>query len=216
MSKYLRDISFWFSSEEEKGTQLSYETNFLELLYLDCLPKVETGGIAKVVLHPCRTVVGEPLKLINNPDVIRFSKVFDFTLYGRSDKQTKKLMALEFLQSSLMEVAQIKKWDCQPFLKAYNTVLAKNLINERPWGKPITGPKRVKAQPWCSYDSDKAAIYIAFFSGPNLLGKVWITDVKPGDVWINEAVGKLEWESERDVKLTSRDGLSSWHCSVPA
>lgn len=215
MVKYLRDVSFWFSPQQGNAFNLACETNFLEVLYLDCLPKVETEGIAKVVIHPCQSVDGDPLKLINNPDVIQFSKEFDFELYERSDKQAKKRIALEFLHSSLMEVARLKKWDSQPFLNAYHGVLAKNLVCERSWGKAVAGPKRIKAVPWCHYDSDKAAIYIAFFKGAKLIGKVWVTDAKPGDVWINQAVGKLEWESERDVKLSSRDGSVSWRCSLP-
>lgn len=215
MAKYLRDISFWVSSEEKNTTNFPLETNFLEVLYLDCLPKTETGGIAKVVIRPHRTVVDEALKLMINPGVIHFSKEFDFGKYGGAEKQTRKRMALDFLQTSLMEVAQLKMWNCKPFLEAYDAVLARDLVNERPWGKPVMGPKRIKAQPWCNYDSDKAEICIAFFSGTKHLGKVWLADVQPGDVWINEAVGKLEWESEEDVKLTSRDGLSSWHCKAP-
>lgn len=215
MAKYLRDISIWVSSEEKNATNLALETNFLEVLYLDCLPKVETGGIAKVVIRPRRTVVDEALKLMINPSVIHFSKEFDFEKYDGAEKPAKKRMALDFLQSSLIEVAQLKMWNCKPFLEAYNAVLARNLVNERPWGKPVMGPKRIKAQPWCNYDSDKAEIYVAFFKGTKLLGKVRLADVQPGDVWINEAVGKLEWESEVDVKLTSRDGLSSWCCKAP-
>jgi hypothetical protein len=122
MSKYLRDISFCFAPKEGNAIQLSYETNFLELLYLDCLPKVETGGIVKIVVCPRQTFVGDPLK-VSTPNVVHFSKEFDFAQYGRSDKQTRKRIALEFLHSSLMEVAQIKKWDNQPFLKAYEAVL---------------------------------------------------------------------------------------------
>lgn len=215
MSKYLRDISFWVSPEERKTTNFPLETNFLEVLYLDCLPKVETGGIAKVVIRPCRTVVDETLKVMIHSNVIQFSKEFDFEKYDGAEKMARKLMALDFLQASLIEVAQLKMWNSKPFLRAYDEVLARNLVNERPWGKPVMGPKRIKAQPWCNYDSDKAEIYVAFFRGTKLLVKVWLADVKPGDVWINDAVGKLEWESEEDVKLTSRDGLSLWYCKAP-
>jgi len=215
MAKYLTDIGL-YSSLEEHNVNFAWETNFLELLFFDCLPKVETKGISKVVVTACRSVSGDPLKLIVNPDVIEYSGVFDFDAYQKADKASRKRMALDFLFGSLTQVAKIKGWDSIPFKVAFEEVLAKKFVNERVWGKPVTGPVRMKAQTWCHFDSDKAQIYVVFSQMKKQLGRVFVTEAKPSISCINKIVGKLEWETERDVKLTSRDGLSSWRCSVPA
>jgi hypothetical protein len=145
--------------------------------------------------------------------------LFDFDVYWQADKETRKRIALDFLQSGLLEVAAIKGWGTDQFLDAYNKVSAKNFVNYRPWSKTITSPNRkYKAQAWCNYDSDKAEIFIVIFHRMEIAFKTLVTTVKPGDVWIREAVGKLEWVSPETVKLTTRDGKQSWEtplCKTP-
>ena len=213
MAKYLRDISLSVDRSLEEAKRWGYSSNFLEILYLDCLPKAQTNGIGKVIIEACKVV---PVKKLNNMmDVLRLWKSFDFDAYWNADKEARKRIALDFLQAGLLEVAAVKGWGTDPFLDAYNKVLEKNFLNYRPWSKPVTSPNRKHmAQAWCNYDSDKAEVFIVILQRNEVLSKTLVTTVKPGDVWIREAVGKLEWISPEKVRLTSKDDKQSWEATL--
>jgi hypothetical protein len=148
---------------------------------------------------------------LHKPDILQFSKLFDFDTYFASDKETRKRIALDFLQNGILAVAKARGWNMKPFHDAYKAVLAKNFVCYRPWSKPITSPDRKhKAQVWCNYASDKAEIFIVIFRRNEIANKTLVATVKPGDVWIRGAVGKLAWLSSDKVKLTSHDGSESW------
>jgi hypothetical protein len=101
MAKYLRDIVLSFDQKIDQQFGFKLETNFLEILYLNSLPKIWTGGIAKVIITACEEI-----------------------------------------------------------------------------------------------------------------SKTWVTSVKPGDVWINEVIGKIEWISLSQIRLISKDGKQSWDVKV--
>jgi hypothetical protein len=85
------------------------------------------------------------------------------------------------------------------------------------WGRPvICRNKQLKAQVWCDYDSDKADISIAFYKAGKFLSKSHVATVKPGDVWINEVAGRLQWASDSNVRLYSKNGVRSWDVPIPA
>lgn len=214
MGKYLRDAVLSCAKDLDPHFNFKLQTNFLEILYLDCLPKVQTDGVSKIIVRACKVLPSQ--KLENMGDVLQLNKRFDFYAYFAAEKGPRKRIALEFLQAGLLEVAVIRGWDTSPFHEAYKAVLAKNLVNYRPWIKPVSSPNRKhKAQVWCNYESDKAEIFIVIFRRNEIVNKTLVTTVKPGDVWIRGAVGKLAWLSSDKVKLTSHDGKESWETTLP-
>lgn len=213
MAKYLGDLSLGTPSTDKKeAIQWALSTNFLRILYLDSLPRVVTNGVPKVIIKPCRELPENPLKVIlRKPDILELSKQFNLDTYWTADKEQRKRMALEFLQEGLLEIARTKGWDEAPFQEAYQTILRKNFVNYRPWSAPVTAPdRRHKAQIWCNYDSDKAEIFVVIFCRKEIVKRELVTTVKPGDVWIRNAAGKLKWESKSIVKLTSKDESQVW------
>jgi hypothetical protein len=217
MPKYLTDIDLYIPpSEGEEAKMWALSTNFLEVLYLDYLPKVETKGVSKVVLRPCRKAPEKRLEVVlRNPIVLQISKIFDFDAYWNAGKAERKQIALDFLQDGLLEVAESEGWSKEPFQQAYKKVLDQKLVNYRPWGKLKTSPTRkYKSQVWCNYDSDCAEIFLVLFQNGEIVCKKLVTTVLPGDVWIRGAIGELQWVSAGKVKLTSRDELQSWEIAV--
>jgi len=216
MAKYLRDIVLSCERGMDPRFSLKLETNFLEIIYLNCLPKTQTDGIVKVIVQACKAV--PPKKLDVMIDVLRLWKPFNFEAYFAAGKEPRKRMALEFLQDGLLEVARIRGWSSDPFDQAYKAVLEKGLVNDGPWrwSKPVTSPDRkFKAQAWVNYDSDKADVFIAVTRRDEVVSKTPATSVKPGDVWINQVIGKLEWTATDKVRLTSKDGKQFWDAHCP-
>jgi hypothetical protein len=209
MGKYLRDIDLRVQRNAIEPEKWGTSTNFLEILYFNCLSKVQTDGIGKVIVMACKIVPTK--KLEKMLDVLQINKLFNFEDYVAAEKETRKRIALEFLQDGLLEVAAIQGWDTKPFHEAYKAVLAKNLVCYLPWSKSATSPDRKhKAQVWCNYDSEKAEIFIVIFHRDEVITKTLVTTVQAGGVFIRGAVGKLEWTSVNNVKLTSGDGKQSW------
>ena len=175
------------------------------------MPKLETKPVAKVVVTPCAPPAETKLELMVNPDVLQLLKPFNFDRYWTADKETRKRIALDFLQEGLLEVAEIKHWDKKPLEEAYTVAL----VSDRPWTKAVTGPdRRTKAQAWCRYDSDQADVSIVFSKRGDELCRTFVATVKPGDVWIRDVIGKLEWLSNTTIRLSSRDGTQSWEVNT--
>ena len=205
MAKFLRDLDLVSSTTREEATRWAYSKNFLDTLYFSCLPKVQTNGIGKVIISACR--VAPAKKLDNMVDVLQLNKPFDFEGYFAADKETRKRIALDFLQAGLLEVAAIQRWDNAPFHEAYKCVLEGNFVNYLTWHKPVSSPDRkYKAQVCCNYDSDKAELFLVVTHRKKVTSKTSVTTVKPGDVWIRCAIGKLEWLSNTEVQLSPRPG----------
>ena len=205
MAKYLHEVVLSCSKDIGPEFAFKLQTNFLELLYIDCLPRVQTNGVFKVIVQASKVL--PPKKLENMVDVLQLNRPFDFAAYFAAGKEARERIALEFLQDGLLEVATIRGWETNPFHEAYNAVLAKKLVNYRPWSKPVTSPDRKhKAQVWCNWGSDEAEIFIVIFKGKEVVGKTLVATVKPGNVWIRRAIGKLEWVSPDRAQLTSCEG----------
>jgi hypothetical protein len=216
MAKYLRDLQIWIPPKTEEARKWGMTTNFLERLYLNLLPKFETDGVAKVVLTPSNDISKNQLTVMVNPDVLQLLKAFSFKEYWQADKEARKKMALAFLKDGLLEIASLKGWDTEAIYEAHKTILDKNLVNEMPWGKAVSGPSgHLKVQAWCNYDSDRADIFLYVFRSGKIISKSLATTVKPADIWINEAVGSLKWSSANKVELRSKDGREIWEISVP-
>jgi hypothetical protein len=214
MGKFLRDVVL--SCSEGSHPQNSkpifafgIQTNFLERLYLDSLPKTRTDGIAKVIIEACKSLpieppqsprAGQQKKLENMIDVLRLHKIFDFEAYFAADKETRKRLALDCLQEGLLEVAAIRGWDNAPLQQAYKTILAGEVVSWRPWGRALRSPDgKLKAEVWCKYDSDKAEIFILVLRRGKLVSKEMVTTVKSGDVWIRQAA-RVRWASDEKVE----------------
>ena len=209
MAKYLSDIVLSSGKDFDPEFRFRFQIHFLEQLYIDHLPKVLTNGIFKVIIEACGVL--PPKKIDNMVDVLKLNKLFDFETYFAAGKETRKRIALEFLQDGLLEVAAIRDWETNPFHEAYKAVLAKNFVCYRPWSKPVTSPdRRYKAEVWCNFDSDKAEIFIVVFHRKEVMRKALVTTVKPGNVSIRGAIGKLEWLSADKVQLSPRDGKNAW------
>jgi hypothetical protein len=209
MGKYLRDLDLRVSTNAEERARWGTSTNFLEILYFNCLPRVQTNGVGKVIVEACKTL--PPRKMEVMLDILQINKLFDFEAYFAAGKEIRKRIALEFLQDGILEIATIRGWDTNPFHQAYKTVLAKNFVNYLPWSKSITSPdRRHKAQVWAEYDSDKADIFLVIFHRKEIVSKTFVVSVQAGGVFIRGAIGKLEWLSPEKVVLTPREGKNSW------
>ena len=203
MAKFLRDLDLRVSATSAEEWRWGTSTNFLDTLYFNCLPKVQTNGTGKVIIEACKVMPSTKLeKMI---DVLRLNKLFDFEAYFAADKEPRKRIALDFLQAGLLEVAELRGWDNAPFHEAYKCVLARNFVNYLTWSKPVVSPDRkYKAQVCCNYDSDKAELFLVVTHRKEVVSKMPVTTVKPGDVWIRCAIGKLEWPSTNKVQLSPR------------
>lgn len=219
MGKYLQDLDLYMPpSEGEESRQWALSTNFLEILYLDSLPKVETPGVSKIIIRPCRelpTILNEgPSKYL---PVIQLYKLFDFDNYWNSSIINRKRIALDLMQGALLELADFYGWDKNSFNQAYLKVLALNFVNYRPWTKSVSCPnKKFKSQVWCNYDSEKADIFVVIFSRNKEIHKSLVTSVKPGDVFIRRAAANLLWTSSNEIQLTNYDGSESWNVIMKA
>jgi hypothetical protein len=220
MGKYLRDIVLSCRKEIDPEFSFKLQTNFLEILYLDCLPQTRTDGVGKVIIEACQNLpieprqsprAGQQIELENMIDVLRLNALFDFAAYFAASKEVRKRIALEFLQDGLLKVATIRGWQTSTFHEAYKAVLAKDLISYRPWSKPVTSPDRKhKAQVWCKYDSDAAEVLLIISHRKNVVSKTSVVTVKPGDVWIRGAIGELRWLSTDRVELIPRKSKRDW------
>ena len=216
MAQYLQEVSFSKPEPPNDAPNFIWETNCVSFLYWDALPRVETKGISKILVRPCRATLDESLELVVNPSVLQYSCAFDFEKYQKGSSGEKKRMALELMHSGLCSVAALKGWDKNLFSIAYETLKGTDLVYKAAWGKPVSAADKTTAQIWVQIDFYDAKIFVVFRRGNQELGQVLVTSVKPSVGWVNSVVGKLKWRSKCSVRLVSRDGSESWDVRLPA
>lgn len=215
MAKYLKDVSIYLLPHSEEARRWGMCTNFLEDLYRQYLVQMKTNGVAKIAVTPVRNPVDPRIRILVNPTVLQVFRPFDFDAFWGAGDADKKRISLDLLQAGLLEVAEAKGWDSRPLIGAYNKILEADFVNERPWSKSVASrDKSLIAQIWCRYDSDKADLFFMIRRKGGRDSRAFITSVKPGDVWINDVLGKLEWISEDKVTLISKDASRTWDASA--
>ncbi|KAA2238597.1 hypothetical protein F0L74_20450 [Chitinophaga agrisoli] len=111
-------------------------------LYLSCLGKYEAGSFKKVTIEISDNADREN-QMEEMLNVIKISRVFDFSLYYDGNKFERKKMILDVLQQGLLYIENSKKWDENALKAAYECCLTKKL--EHTWireNKYILSPGR--------------------------------------------------------------------------
>jgi hypothetical protein len=72
-----------------------------------------------------------------------FYTKYDFDDYWRSSSEGRKKVFLDAIQRSVLEVCQLRGWDCEPFHSAYRSLIERDLRSEFSWPKaPVSSPDR--------------------------------------------------------------------------
>jgi hypothetical protein len=196
-------------------------------LYQSCLETVQTETIKKVIIGFADKTDFEASaasgKVFAIPfiDVISLSIPFDFNAYWKASytshtSVSRKHMVLDALQRGLLELARIAELPAEPFEKAYQKVLERNIENTDYWYKPKLNPSRslkanVKYDFGPYYLSFSVVLYDAI---DNQIAIVHLDNLLPDSAYLYKTHWHLEWLNNETIQFGSKDGRRFWKIDV--
>lgn len=100
-------------------------------------------------------------KITDQANVVQINMNFDFDSYFKSSDNIKKVLQLKVLHTGMMKIAEVKGWDIDSILDAYNKVVKNDLKYE------FLVSEKIKASPnkkyyinfWCEWDISYCKLY---------------------------------------------------------
>lgn len=130
-------------------------------LYWSFLKDYDTEKTQKCVIRLDDDWGAELYKLTDHSNVIQVNINFNFSRYFELSNKDKKKRQLESLHKGMMKMAEIKKWNTDPLLDAYNECLKKDLKYEFfIFNKAKASPSRkLYINFWCEWGIDLCKLY---------------------------------------------------------
>jgi hypothetical protein len=200
----------------DRAREFNLSSHCVTVLYLWCLGALETRSVSKVLVTG--VLEAEEEREREALAVLQTWRRFDFPAYWASSEKERKRMILDFVHYEMLRLAAQRGWDAGALTAAYKCALDKNLRNIQLWPvRPVASPgKRVKAQVEFEFgteDIEGSAIFTD--KQGNELARQPLFQLPAGDFYLADALGKLTWEDDRTVVLTSRLKNQEWRTRLP-
>jgi hypothetical protein len=200
----------------DQAREFNLSTHCVTVLYLGCLGALETGSVGKVLVTAVPNADEE--RELEALAVLQTWRRFDFPAYWASTEKERKRMILNFVHDELLRLAIQRGWDEGALTTAYDCALAKDLRNLQLWPvRPVASPgKHARAQVEFEFGTENIEGSAIFTDrrGEELARKP-LFQLPPGDFHLAHALGKLAWEDDRTVVLTSRLKDQKWRARLP-
>lgn len=217
---YLRDLVVTSYREYPRRKEFNFSVGCVESLFFSSLPKkVQTTEFAKIIVE-ANEPSQEQFVHQRMLDVIEVKGGFDFDAYWNANERDRKLQALNFIQKSLIYLANTFGWDNAPFDEAYHRVVEKDFVHQFFLKKPkpaISENKKLKAQIFVDFESNEINMYLVVTnkSGNELMRQLF-AKVPPRDFFIMDTIGGVAWEGDERVVVSSRNMKEQWQLEMPA
>jgi hypothetical protein len=212
----LRDLDVHASRKHHLYQEFTRSVQCITDLYLNCLGKVQTGTVAKVLIHCCMNE-SELLPTRAPLDVALTYTVFPFDEYWHENECGRKQMALDALHNGTLNVARVLNWSQEPFERAYQLAVAGDLKNVRYWGKPKFNSQRsYKVILVSEFDTFGIHLFAVILDRlDHEITRLTIDHFLPHSTYLYNAIGKFEWVDNQTIKLYARDGKRTWQVTLP-
>ena len=195
-------------------------TQWVAALYTASLPQVSTDGTRTAIVELYQGERRRPWddRWVNRAGVVvSVLREFDFGAFWGADEAGRKRLALDALHAGAMTLAQIEGWPTEAFETAYRSALSKGLRYEFSWKRPVSSPnRRYKAQIVVSFGPEQIDVNVAVSARGGPARILPLTVTRPHLYFLNDLLGKLQWTSETELRLISRDGKEVGSIAVAA
>lgn len=166
------------------------------------MPKLNTKNYWKIIIE---CVDKSPRdNCINLLGVISVQIKFDVDLFYTLNNYEKKKYIINKVIETIDYLSGKGFNEIDELKKTCEEIITKDYINEWLWKKPVRY-KNKSVQIKILHDVDKVSIYMAFIDG-NINKDVLLVEEIP-DEWVySKYLGKLEWVSENEARLITKDG----------
>ena len=129
----LTDITVYYDKEKDRWTAFRYELNYISDMYHNRLDGYKPQKTGRICLHI------RDKKVFEKPNyfgaICSYDLEFDFAKYTAiENKMDRYKFILNSIHKTILEIADILKWDKEVFVKSYDSILNDNFrfIKEYP------------------------------------------------------------------------------------
>lgn len=189
-------------------------TQCVSSLFLDLLSPLSTTGVEKVIISLVPHLNEPTLEKLGT--IVKIKQAFEFDSYWELDPLEGKRTILDHIYSGLLAVCAVYEWDSQIVRRAYSLAIDCGIVNYKLWRKPVANvSKNWFAQIYTLYEQDKVDLgVVVTSSNGELICKKQLVTLMPHDLFIDDALGRLEWICYNKVQLTSKDKKQKWAVTI--
>jgi len=203
----IRDVDAIFNDPDVQWT-----TNCVTYHYLMGLwqhPPIKTSDTGKMIVEACRPGVDVDKGIEQLLNVAVIHKPFDFSVYETSGRRPRKQMVLDFLHDGLVELAEHKGWPTDAFKSAREKVIEDGFRCVGGGTKAVVSPNEGRtAQVAWEFDVDRIVLEVLVWEADGTGHRIRFDELRPGGLFLYEALGELVWQGNRKVKVRNRCGDS--------
>lgn len=209
----IRDIEL-HAPPDPFGTHDPNIMNPVAGFYAMALPKVDGGEVKKIIVE-----LQAPRDKRRSEQLIDLLVIREKTDFEELTKLTEielSLNLLQILHFVLRRVASARSWPLEPFEKAYECALK--------WLKApfvtmldpkLNRSRKISAELVLEWTSRKARLSVLFKERTGKeLRKILVVEAKPSGWDFYRLLGKLKWEGEDTVRVSSKSGEKQWRVNI--
>lgn len=210
----LREVQVLYRGERENRLEVARSANVVEAAFQRALPRVPTGGVAKVVVGLWRSVPENELEIRPNApdgrdgdDVDEVNVAFDIDTFLSMSRTDRRSMLADVLTDSLVELSSVRGWPNEVFRDLQVKFREVDIAYD--WDGPAkTSPDRKKRAEVNGFiDEDGAFVTLSVFDVGNgktvaTTGPLKLKDAHPTEFKVRAAV--LKWSNNSGVTLLAR------------
>lgn len=202
----LKEFELWaFKLPTEEASALSLFSRSVFAHLERHFEPIDTDGIYRVILKLCEddSRIGSTE---TSSSVLKYYKKFDFISFNKSNDLEKKEILLNTMQSSLLELSNIYKWDNAKFNDACTKVRDDKFINSYIYSEKWNRSKSLSAKIFCEHDTDafKCSLLVFDKAGTVILNK-HLFEEKPDEFLFNSKLLKVKWLDKRKLHIFNKN-----------
>ena len=181
------------------------ESRTVTALYERCFEGLEVRRGWKVLLECVPRVTRTDVRDLLG--VLTLQVPFDVRTLDEVDEDAKKRRMLEVLHRGIMAMAEAEGWPSEPFERARQNVLERNLANDWWWRKPKWNRNRnLSGQLWCAHGMDafRAWLVVRDESGAEVARKQ-VLETSPNEFEFVSKLGDTKWTDAERFALLAKD-----------
>lgn len=166
---------------------------------------INTDGVYRIILKLCEQDSRIGTVEISS-SVLKYYKSFNFELFEKSDEREKKVILLDALYRSLLELADLYSWNKENFKVAYEKVRNEDYVNHYVHQEKWNRSKSMQARVFCEHEAE---VFICSLVIVNKLGelisKKTLFKEKPEEFYFNGRLGSIKWINNTTLAHLSKD-----------
>jgi len=202
----LKEFSLWgFKLELSESRKFTLFNRCVCAHFERYFDSIETDDVYRVVVK-----LSEPDDRVGTTElsssVLKIYKTFDFSLFESLDEKAKKVLLLDTLYQSLIQLCDQFGWPKHSFDNAYENVIREDFSNIYSVIKKNNRKKTLFADLLCDHNENffDCFVRVKDKSGKEVLNRLLFSE-EPDEFMFNERIGNIKWLNNETLLYLKKD-----------